>query len=138
MKVQLVITKLMKIKKISFLNSSMKLNKIVSKVTTHITSNCVTAQQKEQYKYAFLFPFILDKYVFSNMPVVDDSNGLLLNYIIGIATLQIFILIGFTNIIMNILVLYLLSNDNLTVLNVVKEKYPKFIKVINYFAKASK
>ena len=69
---------------------------------------------------------------------MKDSNDPVLNYVISIATLQVLILISFINIIMNILVLYLLSNDNLTVLNVVKEKYPKFIKVINYFAKASK
>ena len=110
------------IKKIKFI-----LSKILFKTITYLRSN---------YKYAFLFPFIIDKII--DVPAIKDSNDPVLNYVISIATLQVLILISFISIIMNVLALYLLSNDNLTKLNVIKVKYPKFIIIINYFAKASK
>lgn len=94
---------------------------------------------KSNVKYAFLFPFIIDKLI--NIPGVKDSNDPVIIHVIAIATLQIFILIGFINIIMNILALYIL--ENLTASSALKEKYPvlnspKFIKIINYFGKTSK
>ena len=84
----------------------------------------------QDVKYAFLFPFIMDKII--DIPAMKDSNDPILNHIIGIATLQVFILIGFINIMLNILALYLIDNYD------IKERFPKYIKIINYFGKASK
>ena len=66
------------------------------------------------------------------MPAIKDSNDPVLNYVISIATLQVFILISFIYIIMNILAIYLVDNYD------IKEKFPKYIRIINYFGKASK
>ena len=87
-----------------------------------------TLNYNPQYKYSFLFPFIINS-MGSN--ITNDSESII-RYTFSMFTLSLIVLISFINIIGYILSLYLLSKYD------IENKYPKYIKIIKYFEKSNK
>ena len=96
---------------------------ITTEVTIVKVMNKINKFFNRNIKYSFLLPIFL-KEALPNP--IDNNSDPFIQYLYSVTTLQIFIFIGFINILTYILVIYLIKYYN------VENKYPKFIKIISY------
>ena len=96
---------------------------ITTEVTIVKVMNKINKFFNRNIKYSFLLPIFL-KEALPNP--IDNNSDPFIQYLYSVTTLQIFIFIGFINILTYILVIYLIKYYN------IEDKYPKYIKYINY------